>query len=328
MTRVVVGDIGGTNARLELVDMEPHPQGLRRQDYHSPAYEGLAPVLRDFLASVPGDPPTLACLAVAGPVQDNTMHLTNRGWVSRGEDLAAELGLGRVHFLNDLAAVGYGLEALTEADFHVLQAGRPVPQAPKAVIAAGTGLGQTYLTWNGRAYEVWSSEGGHGDFAPRNALEMDLLCYWLERLPRLSIERFVSGSGLVRLYEFLAHRHPQQVSPQVSVAILTEEPAAVITREALAGTDVLCGQALDLFISLYGAEAGNLALKLLPLGGLYVAGGIAPRILSHLQTGLFLEQFARKGRMQSLLEQIPVTVITNPDVGLLGARVAAGRLLT
>ncbi|MCS6782195.1 MAG: glucokinase [Gloeomargarita sp. SKYBB_i_bin120] len=316
---VLVGDIGGTNTRLELLHLADPPQVLSARSYRNDDYPDLTAIGQAFLAQAAARP-ELACLAVAGPVEENTMNLTNRNWRITGDALAQQWDIPQVRFLNDLEAVGYGLLQLTPADWVVLQEGKKVPGAPIGVVAAGTGLGECFLTWDGQQYRVWPSEGGHVDFAPRNDRELGLWRYLQAQFGRVSAERVVSGPGLWNIYRYLAQVYPEQAKAE----ILARQDPAMITACL---HDPLCSQAVDIFIANYGSEAGNLALKLLARGGIYLAGGIAPQLVERFQQGGFLRAFSDKGRMGPLLAQIPVYLITNPRVGLLGATAAARSFL-
>jgi glucokinase len=201
----------------------------------------------------------------------------------------------------------------------VLNQGTPDAQGNRAVISAGTGLGEGGLFWDDREYRPFASEGGHADFAPRNHLEMDLLDYLLKRHPRVSAERVISGQGLFNIYQFLKDTKRAEEEAWLVDQMRQEDPPAVITENALAGKSSLCTQALDLFVSLYGAEAGNLALKVMATGGVYLGGGIAPKIVAKLRDPAFMNAFTAKGRMRPLLQSMPVRVILNPKVALLGA---------
>ncbi|MCS7030313.1 MAG: glucokinase [Gloeomargarita sp. SKYG116] len=314
---ILVGDIGGTNTRLELLLLADPPQVLSVQHYRNDDYPDLTTIGQAFLAQAPVRP-DLACLAVAGPVQDNTLNLTNRGWYIAGSALAEQWEIPQVHLINDLEAVGYGLRYLGPKDWVVLQEGRKVEGAPIGVVAAGTGLGECFLTWDGQKYRVWPSEGGHTDFAPRNDRELGLWRYLQAQFGRVSAERVVSGPGLWNIYRYLAQVYPEQAKPD----ILAAQDPAMITANL---QDPLCSHAVDIFVANYGSEAGNLALKLLARGGIYLAGGIAPRLVERFQQGGFMRAFLDKGRMGPLLLTIPVFLITSPRVGLLGA-VEAARL--
>ncbi|WAS05629.1 glucokinase [Gloeomargaritales cyanobacterium VI4D9] len=312
---VLVGDIGGTNTRFELLRLADPPQVLLVQNYQNDDYPDLGTIGREFLSQSPVSP-DLACLAVAGPVEDNSMNLTNRGWQVTGSELAVQMGIPHVHLINDLEAVGYGIRFLHPQDWVVLQEGTVVPHAPIGVVAAGTGLGECFLTWDGQKYRVWPSEGGHTDFAPRNDRELGLWKYLQSQFGRVSAERVVSGPGLWNIYNYLAQVFPEQARPE----ILTAKNPALITENL---HDPLCSQAVDIFIANYGSEAGNLALKLLARGGIYLTGGIAPRLVERFQQGGFMRAFLDKGRMGPLLVTIPIFLVTATRVGLLGAIEAA-----
>lgn len=269
----------------------------------------------------------------------NTAKLTNLAWFLDTERLQEELGIPDISLINDFAAVGYGILGLEKQDILTLQAGKPDTDAPIAIIGAGTGLGQGFLIKQGELYQVFPSEGGHADFAPRTELEFQLLKYLMDKhgIQRVSVERVVSGLGIVAIYQFLRDRKFATESSEIAKIVRTWEeqagqqeksvdPGAAIGTAALQKRDRLCEQTLKIFVEAYGAEAGNLAIKLLPYGGLYIAGGIAPKILPLMQEGSFLLNFSQKGRMRSLLEDIPVHIVLNQQVGLIGAAISAARL--
>jgi len=341
MTLLLAGDIGGTKTILRLVETSDSQslQSIYQESYHSADFPDLVPIVQQFLAKANTSLPEKACFAIAGPIVKNTAKLTNLVWFLDTERLQQELGIPRISLINDFAAVGYGISGLQEQDLHVLQPGKPQPQAPIGIIGAGTGLGQGFLIKTGNYYQVFPSEGGHADFAPRNEIEFQLLKYLLGKhdIQRISVERVVSGMGIVAIYQFLRDRKFAAESPDIAQIVRTWEqeagkeeksvdPGAAIGTAALQKRDRLSEQTLQLFIDAYGAEAGNLALKLLPYGGLYIAGGIAPKILPLIQNSDFLLNFTQKGRMRSLLEEIPVYIILNPQVGLIGAALCAARL--
>lgn len=341
MTLLLAGDIGGTKTILRLVEISDSP-GLRtiyEASYPSGDFPDLVPIVQQFLAQVNAPTPQKACFAIAGPVVNNTAKLTNLAWYLDTERLQQELNIPSISLINDFAAVGYGIFGLTKQDLLTLQVGKHQPEAPIAVIGAGTGLGEGFLIKQGNHYQVFPSEGGHADFAPRSELEFLLLKYLLDKhdIQRVSVERVVSGQGIVSIYQFLRDRKIATESPEIAQIVRTWEqeagqaeksvdPGAVIGKAALEGRDRLSEQTIQLFIEAYGAEAGNLALKLLPYGGLYIAGGIAPKILPLIQNSNFLLNFTQKGRMRSLLEDIPVYIILNQQVGLIGAALSAARL--
>lgn len=329
MTRLLAGDIGGTKTilRLEEFQAESGSRLVAEATYPSAAYPHLNPIIEEFLdAADKGPRPHRACLAIAGPVVNQTSQLTNLNWILHANQLAQSLEIPHVHLLNDFAAVGYGILALQPQDLCVLQEAAILPEQPIAVLGAGTGLGEALLVWQGKQYTVLAIEGGHTDFAPRNNLEVGLLQYLQKKFGRVSVERVVSGIGLQYLYEYLRDTGFAPESSTVQTMMATQTPAAVVSAQGLAQTDPLCEQALHMFVSAYGAEAGNLALKSLPYSGVYIAGGIGPKILAKMQDGTFIESFLDKGRLRPLLEKIQVSLILNPKVGLLGAALLAQRL--
>jgi glucokinase len=258
-------------------------------------------------------------LGVAGPVREGRCEATNLPWVIDSQKIAQQLNLPRVGLINDLEANAYGIGELETKDFEVLNQGTQDAQGNRAVISAGTGLGEAGLFWDGREYRPFASEGGHADFAPRNHVEMDLLDYLLKRHPRVSVERVISGPGLFNIYQFLKDTGRDEEPTWLVDQMRHKDPPTVITENGLEGKSSLCMQALDLFVSLYGAEAGNMALKVMATGGVYLGGGIAPKIIAKLRDPVFMNAFTAKGRMRPLLQAIPVRVILNPKVALLGA---------
>lgn len=316
--QVMAGDLGGTKTIVQMAEVDPDgaQRVLYQRTYQSNDYPQLLPLLQDFLARAHSGAPQGACFGVPGPVHGARAKTTNLPWSIDARALERALGIPRVHLINDFQAAGYGIEALAPGDLVTLQAGETQPGAPRALLGAGTGLGEALLVRRGERYQVLASEGGHADFAPTDELQMALLAHLLARFGQVSYERVVSGSGLVAIYEFLCTR--------AGVATVFDG-AARISGAALAGDDPTAVQALDLFVRVYGAQAGNLALTVLATGGVYVAGGIAPKIIDKLRDGAFMEAFCNKGRMRALAETMPVHVITNPEVGLLGAAVVAHR---
>ncbi|MBE9226499.1 glucokinase [Phormidium sp. LEGE 05292] len=346
MTLLLAGDIGGTKTILRLVE-QPAVGSMYNLDeatYPSQDFPDLVPIVQKFLAAASAHlgylpQPEKACFAIAGPIVNNSVKLTNLVWFLDAERLQQELGIAKISLINDFVAVGYGILGLTESDLHTLQVGKFQANSPIAVIGAGTGLGQAFLTPSGDSYQVFATEGGHTDFAPRTELEFQMMKYLLEkhRVDRISVERVVSGMGIVSIYQFLRDKKIASESPEIGEIIRiceqeagntekTVDPGAVIGKAALTKTDPLSEETLRIFVELYGAEAGNMALKLLPYSGLYVAGGIAAKILPLIEAGGFMEGFINKGRMRNLLEKVPVHVVLNPQVGLIGAAICANRL--
>ena len=304
----IAGDIGGTHTRLALFD--PGAAGPAAVEiYSSRDHDGLEAMIRAFLATHPAHVER-ACFGVAGPVQNGHVKTTNLAWPVDARNVARMLGIERVGLVNDLYANAYGIADLGPGDIATLREGDPSVGGNAAVISAGTGLGEAGLFWDRRRYHVFATEGGHTDFAPRDAQEAALRDYLARNHSHVSYERVCSGMGLVAIHDFLTGREGVEVG---------RTDASGITKAALDGSDELCVRALDMMVSIYGAEAGNLALKLLATGGIYVGGGIAPRILEKLQAGPFLEALDAKGRFAELLSRIPVHVILNDRTALLGA---------
>jgi glucokinase len=316
---ILAGDIGGTTTRLAFFEaggtgLETVAQG----NFPSREHGSLTAIVQAFVAAQ-GLVPERACFGIAGPVHEGRVQTPNLPWLVDGGDLAGLLGLARVRLINDLQANAYGISLLRENDFALINPGRPNPTGTIAVISAGTGLGEAMAVWDGSVHRPFPSEGGHADFAPRNELESELLLHLRAEHGRVSYERILSGPGLINLYRFLRDRRHLAESPEVAAQMQRGDQAAAISRAAMEGRCALCGQALDLFVSLYGAEAGNLALRALATGGIYLGGGIAPKIVERLCRPAFMLAFTNKGRLSPLLETIPVRVILNDRTALLGA---------
>lgn len=321
---VLAADIGGTHARIALVSLERgRPVMVRAEKYKSAQFDSLESVVETFLKDV-AERPERACFALAGPVVEGEAQLSNLDWVVRQNDLERSLGIPVVRLINDFSAIGYAIPFLGPDDYTELQAGEPDPDGPIAVIGPGTGLGHGFLLRQGERRRVLASEGGHADFAPVNDEEYALAGFLRDRYGRASWERVVSGPGLADTYEFLASRYPDRADPAVAAEMREKDPAAVVSGHALAGTDALASRALDIFVRALGAQAGNLALAIVATGGIYVGGGIAPRIMPRLRDGAFVSAINNKGRLADLVKAMPVRVITNPDTGLLGAGAAVG----
>ena len=323
---ILAGDIGATHSRLAGFAVESaRLKPLVEETFASAAHASLEAIVRTFVAAHDLHV-AHACFGIAGPVQHGRSTAINLAWAVDARQLARELGLASVGLINDLEATAYGAVALAPEDVATLNAGSPEAEGNAAVIAAGTGLGEAGLYWDGRQHWPFASEGGHASFAPGSALQVELLQYLRQQFSHVSWERVLSGPGLYHIYTFL-----RDTQRGVEPAWLTEElgqgdAAAAISRIALAGTCDLCEQALDLFVALYGAEAGNLALKVMATGGVFVGGGIAPKILAKLKETTFMQAFCTKGRLQPVLEAIPVRVILNEHTALYGAaRCAAQR---
>ncbi|MBN1826434.1 MAG: glucokinase [Candidatus Eisenbacteria bacterium] len=318
--RVLVGDVGGTKTLLATAEIGGgRPRFLREERYATADWEGLLPMTRAFLGGEEARPEA-ACFGVAGPVAEGRCIGPNLPWPVDGGELSRGLGVDRLRIINDFDAAGYGIPLLVPDDLHALKEGAPDPKGPIALIGAGTGLGEAFLIRDGRRTRVLPTEGGHADFAPRDEREWDLLLHMRPLVGgRVSVERVLSGPGLARIYRFLVARAGAPENPAVRAEMEREDPAAVVTRRGLDGTDRASRDALDLFISLLGAEAGNQALRILATGGVYLGGGIAPRIRERLAAGGFTRSFLDKGRFAPFLEKVPVFIILNRRTPLLGA---------
>lgn len=331
--QVLAGDIGGTTSRLCITETDGrHHQTLIECRYPSRAHADLAAVIRRFIADAGShvrEMPVLACFAVAGPVEftpdGESARITNLSWTISSQTLSREFGFRRARVINDFQAVGYGIEGLSPGDLSVLQEGKAVSNGTRAVLGAGTGLGQSILVSQGGHYEVLPTEGGHVGFAPATSIQDELLQFLRERHGRVSCERLISGPGLIAIHEFLRHRGGLAESPTVAGGSPSGDPGEAISHAAMELNDPLAGAALDLFIEIYGAHAGDLALTAGASGGVYVAGGIAAKILPRLRNGAFVRAFNDKGRLRGFVESVPVSVVTADTVGLIGAALVAAR---
>jgi glucokinase len=320
---ILAGDIGGTNTRLALVEATSGElKILAERTFPSRERTSLEVAIDEFLTLHRCDL-TRASFGIAGPVRNGRCEATNLPWVVDSKTVAKRLRLKRVGLINDLEANAYGIAALQSTDFVILNKGARNAKGNRAIISAGTGLGEAGMYWDGQVHRPFPSEGGHADFAPRNHLEIELLNYLMSRYRRVSYERLVSGPGLVNIYQFLRDTGKGEEPPWLAEEMRHGDPAPIISQHAMDGKSPLCLHALELFVSLYGAEAGNLALKIMATGGVYLGGGIAPKIVSNSNSKLkgseFMNAFTAKGRMKPLLQDIPVRVIMNPKTALLGA---------
>jgi glucokinase len=316
---ILAGDIGGTNARLAFFDVTHDDFRLVSASvFPSRDYAGLDEIVAKFVetSALHAD---AACFGIAGPVRNGRVETSNLPWTIEAKRLADELNLKKAVLINDLEANAWGISRLDAKDVVCLNEVKGQPVGNQAVIAAGTGLGEAGMYWDGAKHHIFACEGGHSDFAPRNDLEIELFRYLCARYGHVSYERIVSGPGLVNVFQFLRDTGRGDEPKWLTDEMQNSDPAAAVSRAALNGKCPLCEHALDLFISIYGAEAGNLALKLFATGGVYLGGGIAPKLVSKLAGPLFMQAFVGKGRMQGLLESMPVKVITNEQTALMGA---------
>jgi glucokinase len=319
---LLAGDIGGTKTSLAIFSSESGPRApLVEATFPSADHASLEALVREFLSQVDLEVER-ASFGVAGPVVGGKATVTNLPWVIQETQLEEALNLSPVRLLNDLEAIANGVPVLEPTDLHTLNEGQPAPGGAIAVIAPGTGLGEAFLTWDGSRYRAHASEGGHASFAPMDSLEVELLCYLQRRFDHVSCERVCSGIGLPNIYAFLRDtgyaEEPDWLAEELATA---DDLTPLIVKGALDDESPceLCIATLNTFVSTLGAEAGNLALKALATGGVYLGGGIPPRILPALEQEQFMEAFRRKGRMSDLLARMPVHVILNPKVALLGA---------
>ncbi len=319
---ILAGDVGGTKVDLALYDfVEGKLQLMKEQRYPAPKYPGLEAVIREFIsAHAQGKTIAAASFGVPGPVRGGRLRLTNLPWDLDSHQLSINLKIEHVFLINDLEANGYGVPELSADQIYTLSEGDPGAAGNCALISAGTGLGEAILAWDGRTHTPMASEGGHCDFAARNEIEIALLQYLRRELNgRVSWERVVSGIGLKNIYAFLRDDQKMEEPAWLRDRMQREDPNAVIGECGENGTSELCSKTLEIFVASYGAEAGNLALKALSNGGIYLGGGIAPKILKTMKNGLFMQAFVDKGRLGNLLQQMPVQVLLESRTALIGA---------
>ncbi len=320
---LIAGDIGGTKTRLALVSPEAGPRAfVAEHEYHSGDFPGLQPIVQTFLEST-GGKITSACFDVAGPVIGGHAHLTNLPWDLDEAALARDLGLKQVTLLNDLQAIAYGVPHLEPSETVEINAGKAEAKSPIAVFAPGTGLGEAFLIWGGSEYIACSSEGGHADFAPCNSVQAELWAFLHARFGHVAYERVCAGSGLPNVYDFVRSRDPASEHPDFGAKLhAVQDRTPIIVEAALTEGDrnPLAAETLRILIDVWGAAAGNLALKVLATGGVYLAGGMPPRLLRQLQDGSFLRAFTDKGRFANLMHNVPVHVVSI-NAALLGAAI-------
>ena len=319
---ILAGDIGGTKTELAIFTLDPADQKpLVQKTFPSVNYAALEPIVAEFLAETHLKP-VRACFGVAGPVVKGQATITNLPWIIDEQNLAAAFGFSPVCLINDLVAVANAVPQLRPADLHTLNAGQPVRGGAIAVVAPGTGLGEAYLTWDGVHYRAFASEGGHGDFAPTTDLEIEMLKYLRTKFDHVSFERVGSGMGLPNIYDFLKNSgyapEPDWLAQQLAQAA---DLTPIIVKAALQPEEPveLALTTVKMFVSILGTEAGNMALKVLASGGVYLGGGMPLRLLSLFNQANFMDSFLRKGRFSQLLAQMPVHIILNPKAAILGA---------
>jgi len=315
---ILAGDIGGTKTNLALFEVRDGSLAVQReQSFVSRNYASLNAIVAEFVAS-PDVRVTSACFGIAGPILDGRSTTPNLPWVVDSSTLADELHLESVLLLNDVESTAHGIAELKPEELLTLNEGVRAP-GNCALVAAGTGFGVAALLWNGKSYDIVASEGGHADFAPRNELEIGLLRFLQKKHERVSVERVVSGPGLYNIYDFLRSTGYAPELSRTADQFRDHDPGSVISRAALAGEDPLAVKSLDMLTAIYGATTGNLALTLIARGGVYIGGGVAPKIRDKLTDGTFMQAFADKGRLQPLMNRVPVHVILNEKTALLGA---------
>ncbi|MGC2637635.1 MAG: glucokinase [Acidobacteriaceae bacterium] len=318
---ILAGDVGGTKVHLALYGFD-RGQLVHVRDERFPAHEytGLEEIVRRFLGESGNPEITAACFGVPGPVRGGRLRLTNLPWMLDSRELSAGLNIVHLFLINDLEANGYGIPELTAEQIFTLNEGDPAAVGNRALVSAGTGLGEGVLVWTGKTHVPMASEGGHSDFAARNALEMELLQYLMKKLNgRVSFERVVSGQGVTNIYNFLRDEKRMEEPDWLKKRMESEDPNAVIGEAGEQGASDLCAKTLETFVSAYGAESGNLVLKVLATGGMYVGGGIAPKILKTMRGGAFMRAFTDKGRLSELLIHTPVHIILESRAALMGA---------
>jgi glucokinase len=317
---ILAGEIGATGTRLAAFEKEgSRLQLVVEKTYMSQEHSSLSEIIAAFIKAE-GIAAHSACFGVAGPVRRGRSKISNLPWVIDSRDLAKQLKLDSVGMINDLEAYAYGIDGLDSKDFVTLNAGSEDAEGNRAVISARTGLGVAGLYWDGYRHHPFACEGGHSDFAPRSALEIELLAYLQKKYGRISYERLLSGPGIKNIYDFLRDAHkadePQWLKDQIGAA---PDPPAVISQLAQEGKAAICNQTLSIFVSIYGAETGNCALNFLSTGGIFIGGSVAAKNVSKMKDPIFMESFLDKGRMVDLLKEIPVTIVLNDDSGIIGA---------
>ncbi len=315
---ILVGDIGGTNTRLAFfANKDGQLDSIVEATYPSGSYSSLDEIVTEFMKKH-NVPVTRAGFGVAGPVEDGRSQTTNLPWIVDARQLAKRLGIKAVALVNDIEATAHGISTLKKGDLAVIKTGKPASSANGAILSVGTGLGEAGLYWDGSRWQPFATEGGHTTFAPADVLQDELLRYLRRRFGHVSWERVLSGPGLFNIYKFLRDTRRGKEPAWLAREMRQGNPAAVISEMALAGRSKLCKKALELFVILLGAEAGNLALKLMAQGGVYLGGGIPPKIVKALKRPAFRKAFAAKGRMRPLLEAVSIRVILNEKTALRG----------
>ena len=316
---ILAGDIGGTKSHIATFRISGSELvKVRNERFPSAEYPGLNAILREYLAD-DERPIVGASFGIPGPVSNGRGKPTNLSWGVDAAEISEGFEIPHVALLNDLAANAYGISHLKPADFAIIQEGAPDALGNRSVVSPGTGLGEAGLFWDGRRHHVWACEGGHADFAPRNELEIALLEHLMKQFGHVSVERVASGMGIENIYKFLRDTGRGSELPSVQAEMKTADPNRVIAGYAASGSCPMCVQTLEIFTACLGAEAGNMALKTMAMGGVFLGGGLPAKLLTHIQSVGFLHAFNGKGRMASLMEKIPVVVVLNEETALFGA---------
>ncbi|MDN3509154.1 MAG: glucokinase [Candidatus Neptunochlamydia sp.] len=323
----LAGDIGGTKTHLALFKEEQRKViCLKEQKFPSQKYPNLRLIVKEFLKDV-NEKVVKGCFGIAGPVKKGKSQATNLPWLVEGAVLSKELSNNKVSLINDLEANAYGLNMLQEDGFFLLNEGDKKAEGNKALVSAGTGLGEAGIFFGEKRDIPFACEGGHTDFAPRDEREDSLLRFLRKKFGHVSYERILSGPGLYNVYQFIVETKVEGEKEDVLEEIASGDSPRLISEKGLSGNSKACRKALELFVSIYGSEAGNVALKMFALGGVYIGGGIAPKILSFFKEGSFIDSFKRKGRFSNLLGEIPVRVVLNDKTALLGAMYYAKHIM-
>lgn len=315
---ILAGDIGGTKTHLALFEDVQKRKIVKEKRYVSKELKNLEEIVFDFL-SQEKNPVEVACFGVAGPVVDNKCHATNLAWGIDGDHLSKETHIPSVFLINDLEANAWGISCLEEKEMVVLNKGDPSRKGNRALISAGTGLGEAGLYWDGVDYHPFACEGGHCNFAPRNEEEIALWRFLKKKYGHVSYERVLSGMAIADIYRFLIAEGYEQEMREIKEQLEEGDPSRVISENALKKQCPACVRTMEILTSIYGAEAGNVALKFLSTGGLFIGGGIAPKIMDILKNGGFMKAYLDKGRFEELLSRISIKVILNENTALLGA---------
>jgi glucokinase len=318
---ILAGDIGGTKSNLAILSAVGDALNIERNHrFPSADYPSLSAIIQEFLQDEKGHIPA-ACFGVPGPVRYGRAKPTNLNWGVDAAEIEKEFSIPQVSIVNDLEANAHGIDELRPRDLRAIQEGPPEPGGNRCVVSPGTGLGEGGMFWDGKRkkYRVWACEGGHTDFAPRNEVEIALLEYLMKEYGHVSCERVVSGMGLENIYKFLRDTGRGRELPQVASEMKTGKAGFVISKYADSGECQMCVQAVEIFVSSFGAEAGNMALKTMATGGVYLGGGIPGKMLTAARSAAFMEAFNNKGRLSGLMKTMPVRIVLNDQAALLGA---------